>query len=263
MSPLISVIIPCYNSGEYLPDAVESVKKHRNAASIEIIIINDGSTDEKTLALLNKFGDTEGIRIYNIPNSGPATARNIGAKAAKSDYLLFLDSDNKIVPKYIDKSIEILKKNENVGVVYGNPEFFGEVGDFYFFPKEFDMASLLITNYIDTCAVLRKKVWEEIDGFDENRNLTQEDWDFWIRVGKTNWKFYYINEVLFYYRVRKNSHVSVTHNNIEKKKLLKYIYLKHSDLFIDNYYNMASELAKLRYEKSRPVKTVIKRILGY
>ncbi|MGI4751462.1 MAG: glycosyltransferase family 2 protein [Janthinobacterium lividum] len=263
MLPIISVIIPCYNSGEYLPEAIKSVKEHQNSALIEIIIVDDGSTDQITIDLLDRLKHTECIKILNIRNSGPAAARNVGARAAQSTYLLFLDSDNKISPKYIDNSIEVFNANKSVGVVYGNPEFFGEVGgDFYFFPQKFDMNSILISNYIDTCAVIRKKVWEEIGGFDEDRNLTQEDWDFWIRVGKTKWKFYYTNEVMFYYRIRKNSHVSITHNDEEKRKLLKYIYSKHSDLFIDNYFTMASELAKIKHEKSRPVKTFIKKVLG-
>lgn len=255
--PVISVIIPCYNSGEYLTDAIKSVEEHPNKDLYEIVIVNDGSTDKITLHLLHEL-KSKSYQVINQENKGPAAARNFGVKNSIGKYLLFLDSDNLIRTEYIDKGIEILDKYNDIGVVYGNPNFFGENTGTYFFPQEFSLKKILQSNYIDTCAVVRKIVWEEVGGFDENRVLTQEDWDFWIRIGKTHWKFYYINEVLFDYRRRKGSQAMNSLKELEYKQLLQYVYTKHIDIFLDNYFEMKNELEKYRLAIKMPIRTILK-----
>ncbi|RYX82274.1 glycosyltransferase family 2 protein, partial [bacterium] len=232
MPPIISIIIPCYNSGKYLLEAIHSVEKYPDKNVYEIVVVNDGSTESDTITLLNELKKRP-YKIIDQENKGPAAARNNGVKISQGEYLLFLDSDNMIKTTYIDKGIEVLSKNTDVGVVYGNPTFFGENTGLYFMPKEFDFSSLLHSNYIDTCAVVRRKAWDEVGGFDENRELSQEDWEFWIRVAKSNWKFKYINEILYEYRIRGDSHVTNSLKDLEYKKLLKYVYSKHIDLFDD------------------------------
>src|ERR1700753_4343673 len=105
----LSIIIPCYNSGCYLYEALESIERSEDIASIryEIIIVDDGSTDEATIKLLND------LNIANCPvlrqqNAGPAAARNTGVKVAKAPYLSFLDSDNHVRPGFINKGINLL-----------------------------------------------------------------------------------------------------------------------------------------------------------
>ena len=255
----ISIIIPCYNSGIYLIEAVESVEAYKGIYSYEIIIINDGSTESKTITLLNKLAANTKCVVINQENKGPAAARNTGVRISQGEYLLFLDSDNMIKTAYIDRGIEVLSKNKEVGVVYGNPTFFGENKGLYFMPKEFDFSSLLHSNYIDTCAVIRRKVWDEVGGFDENRELSQEDWDFWIRVAKSNWKFKYIKETLYEYRIRSDSHVTNSIKDREEhKKLLRYIYTKHIDLFIDNFFSVDAELKKYKMERQKPIRAILK-----
>ncbi|WP_299291061.1 glycosyltransferase family A protein [uncultured Mucilaginibacter sp.] len=254
----ISVIIPCYNSGKYLTEAIESVEAYEGIYSYEIIIINDGSTESKTIALLNKLAANTNFIIIHQENKGPAAARNTGVKNSKGKHLLFLDSDNKIRTEYIDKGIEVLSIYKNVGVVYGNPFFYGESTGRNFIPKEFSLKTILFANYIDTCTVIRRKVWEDVGGFDEDRELSQEDWEFWIRVGKTNWKFYHINEILFEYRVRNDSHVTSSYSKAEYRKLLKYVYTKHMDLFIDNYILMNYELEIYERDSLTPIRTFVK-----
>src|SRR5262245_16412104 len=107
--PLISIIIPCFNQGHFLKDALLSLEKcDKNL--FEIIIINDGSTDESTNRYLRELSD-QGLHVIFQNNTGLGQARNNGIMEAKGKYILPLDSDNKIRPEYLIKAIEILEKD--------------------------------------------------------------------------------------------------------------------------------------------------------
>src|SRR4051812_30684422 len=118
MHPIISIVIPCYNSGQFLPDAIESVRSYNGKHSYEIIIVDDGSTDEATLTLLEGLS-VDSCVVLHQPNKGPAAARNTAIRHSKGEYILFLDSDNKIRPEYIDEGIKALENDKKAGVAYG------------------------------------------------------------------------------------------------------------------------------------------------
>ncbi len=233
--PDISIIIPCYNSGSYIQEAIDSVLAYSGNKAYEIIIINDGSDDAHTLSLLALYSG-KGYTVLSQENKGPAAARNCGCQHARSEYLLFLDSDNKIRPEYIDKGIEILDKFPDVGVVHGNPAFFGDTINARFNTRPFDFFAILMSNYIDICTVIRKKVWQDTGGFDEAKILFgHEDWEFWIRVGASAWKFHHIEETLFDYRVRHNSLIINSSGSENIMELRKYVYNKHLEIYIRHH----------------------------
>ncbi len=121
----VSVIIPVYNPGNYLLEAIESVYASDNLDKInyEIILVNDGSTDKYTLMILNALKSKEHLTIIDQKNQGPAAARNTGIRHSSGKYLLFLDADNKIRSKFIQTAIKILK-NDKADIIHGNPHFF-------------------------------------------------------------------------------------------------------------------------------------------
>lgn len=255
--PLISIIIPCYNSGEFLTDAINSIDK-TDDLTLNIIIVDDGSTDVYTLDLLVKLKEQE-ITVIHQKNKGPAAARNTGVKASNSKYLLFLDSDNKIRPTYIPKAINILESDEKIGVVYGVPNFFGESEETRFIPLEFNMNTILRNNYIDVCAVIRREVWENVCGFDENSLLIgREDWDFWIKVGVAGWGFHFVQETLYDYRIRKDSIIAQASMNNSLEKALTYLYLKHKEIFLMTYDDLYQTKLKYESEHKNPFYLFIK-----
>ena len=198
----VSIIIPCYNDGEYLLEAIESVRKYKEK-NYEIIIINDGSKDKKTLKTLKDLKKQKNIILINQKHQGPSTARNNGIKKSKAEYIFFLDADNKIEPEYLKQGLKILDKNKEIGIVYSDVKFFGEEERIINLP-EFNFERLLFKNYIDTCAMVRKQVWKDVKGFDTKLDkYTWEDWIFCINAYKKGWKFYHIPKVLLYYRVKK------------------------------------------------------------
>jgi glycosyltransferase involved in cell wall biosynthesis len=244
---IISVIIPCYNSGEFLPDAINSVCQQKNTCTYDIIVVDDGSTDDGTKDLLEQY---KGQNIYVIhqENKGPAAARNTGVRASQAEFLLFLDSDNKIRPDYIYKALMVMEQNKEIGVVYGAPNFFGDFTEARFTPGEFNLFTIHKGNNIDMCAIVRKAVWDSVGGFDENRLLIgHEDWDFWIMTGAKGWKFHFMNEVLYDYRIRQNSVIVNANEGNKVERVLDYFHVKHRELLLRNYDQLYNQ--KLFYEK--------------
>ncbi len=239
-SVVLSVIIPCYNQGEYLSDALSSVQTCLDPV-YEVIIVNDGSHDPLTVKLLGYLKD-QGYFVLDQENQGLAHARNNGIAKAVGRYILPLDADNKIRADYILKGIEFLDQNSEVGVVYGKPEWFGEIERSWQLPEKFDADRLISGNYIDACAVYRKSMWEDCGGYDPYMPVAGlEDWDLWLGAIERGWKFHYIPEVLYDYRVRANSMVTQCALPENRGRLLKYICTKHASLYHTNFAQMIGD----------------------
>lgn len=196
----VSVIIPCFNDGEFLEKAIASVQACPDPI-YEIIIVNDDSTDPFTLEVLSRLR-SRGYHIIDRKNQGPAAAsRNTAIRAAVGNYILPLDSDNKIHPNYMYRSIEILDKFSDIAVVYSDHECFGEKTGISRV-SDFCLSQLVTDNYIDNCAVFRKSAWEECGPYDEKIMpfYGREDYDLWLSIAKKGYKICYISELLFGYR---------------------------------------------------------------
>lgn len=233
MNYLVSVIIPCFNTGEFLYEAIQSVF-NSEFDQFEIVIVNDGSDDLKTLNIFNTINFPR-TKVVHQKNKGLGAARNFGVKYSSGDILFFLDSDNRVRKSYFEKALLCFEKNKALGVVYAKPFFFGELIFPRFESRDFNFDALLAGNYIDACAFVRKKAFDDISGFDENRNLKiSEDWEFWIRLAETSWEFHFLNEQLFDYRIRRNSMIG--ENDHKKIDLtLNYIGNKHGFLIHQRY----------------------------
>jgi glycosyltransferase involved in cell wall biosynthesis len=241
MNPRVSIIIPCYNHGQYIREALDSVEKVADKNLYEIIIVNDGSKDEYTIQMMDKLA-AEGYHVINQVNQGLGRTRNNGIKAAKGDYILPLDSDNRIRPAYIYESIKILDAHPEIAMVYGDAEFFGDKSKRHVV-GEFNLQNMMVENQIDACAVYRKSVWEAVGGYDEKMPIMgYEDWDMWLNMTFKHYKFHYVPEILFDYRVLGNSmlrSISV----VNKKRLFKYMDEKYKGYL--NMDHMNQELMKL------------------
>jgi glycosyltransferase involved in cell wall biosynthesis len=259
----LSVILPCFNHGDYLLEAIASVElclEQNPELAIEVIVVNDGSDQPQTLEILDSLRQDPFYIFLDRPNQGLANARNSGIAKASGKYILPLDADNKVRPEYIPQSISILNNQPQVGVVYGNMEFFGEAIGRWELP-DFDLYRLMLSNYIDACAVFRKSIWQECGGYDEQipDRLGYEDWEFWLRVGQTKWQFYHINQVMYDYRVRSDSMVQACKTPENQKRLVQYISAKHRELYADylpeviadKEYNLFKEMAKTNELRSQ------------
>src|SRR5262249_32672545 len=122
--PKVSVIIPCFNQGQFVDEAVASVLA-QTYRDFEIIVINDGSTDEATNRKLAAY-DYPQAQVMHTANQGAAGARNTGIAATSGQYILPLDADDRIAPTYLERAVAALEADARVGIVYCQAELFGE-----------------------------------------------------------------------------------------------------------------------------------------
>ena len=159
-------------------------------------------------------------------NGGLSSARNVGFKEAQADLILPLDDDNRLLKPYLTEGISLMKAHTNVSFVYGNRIDFGGQNR-VFCPGQISLESLRKTNRVDACALIRKSLWEEVGGYDEEMTAL-EDWDFWLGAARLGVGAAYIQEPCFEYRVREKSMIHSHLNNREEHiKLITYLSEKH------------------------------------
>jgi len=195
----VSVIMPCYNDGAYIEESVSSVR-NQTYSDIELIIINDGSDDKKTVDILEGLSK-DGITVLETEKLGPARARNVGIKHANGKYILPLDSDDIIDATYIEKAVKIIESDDNIGGVYCLAEFFDKRQGRWVLPA-YSLEQMLLDNVIFITTLFLKSDWETAGGFDESLIHGMEDYDFWLSIIEMGKTFYTIPEVLFFYRIK-------------------------------------------------------------
>ena len=190
--PTLSVIIPCYNHGKFLDEAVGSVEA-QTFRDLEIVVVNDGSTDRFTRRRLAEFARPS-ARVLHVPHGGKAAAVNAGIRESSGRYLLVLDADDRIAPTYAQKGVRVLEERPEVGVVYCDAELFGKKSGPWPLP-EFDLELMLRRNLIFATAFFRREDWEAVGGFDVD--VRNEDYDFWLSLLERGRAVHKIPEVLF------------------------------------------------------------------
>ncbi len=227
IKPLVSIIIPIYNYIEKFKDTLKSVfdSTYKN---IEVIIINDGSTNELVNSTLESLLPNPLIKIINQKNQGPGAARNNGIKYSNGEYILPLDADDMILPEYIESCVQILNLNKNISPVYCDTKHIGEL-QYEEKRPEWSMNRLIQGPFIVNCSMFRRKVFDEVGGYDTNLK-GWEDYDMWIRMGKAGYVGKRIAKPLFiYFHHEKDGTVS-TEANKNQQELYKTIMNKYGFL---------------------------------
>jgi glycosyltransferase involved in cell wall biosynthesis len=225
---LVSVIIPCYNDGRFLKEAVDSVLQS-TYPFLEIIIVDDGSFDNTKELAQQIMDSSQKVRYIYQDNSGLSAARNKGIESAKGQFILPLDADDKIAPEYIAEGVGILQQNQEVKVVYCNAEFFGlKQGEWKL--KPFSRKILPRENVIFCCALYRKIDWERTGGYSPGMKYGWEDWEFWISLLKSGGEVYKLPLTGFFYRIKENS-MRKEMTKKRKAELVGYLNNKHKDFF--------------------------------
>ncbi|EKQ68989.1 glycosyl transferase [Leptolyngbyaceae cyanobacterium JSC-12] len=201
-SPTVSVIMPCYNQGQFIDEAVDSVLA-QTFSDFEIIVINDGSTDPATTQLLQAYEKPK-LVVLHTENSGPASARNQGIARSQGRYILPLDADDRIAPTFLEKAVPILEADPNVGIVYSQAELFGSRDGRFDLPT-YSFPEILLGNMIFNTSLYRKADWEKVGGYQENMVWGWEDYDFWLSLIELGRDVVQISEVLYFHREVPNS----------------------------------------------------------
>ncbi len=235
---LVSVIIPTFNSSQFISTAIKSVLK-QSYSNFEILVVDDGSTDN-TADILREYSD-QIIYIYK-PNGGPASARNIGIKRSAGEYIAFLDADDFWLPNRLAIQVNYLKENPNIALVHSNtwilengnepyPAFIN-----YKPPSGRVFEELFLNNHINLLTVmLRRSFFDIANGFDEAKDLIGfEDYDLWLRIA-LEYPIAYLDKIVSIYRIH-NDNISNEINSIYKS------------LFILNKFSMMEQFLQKSFQ---------------
>jgi glycosyltransferase involved in cell wall biosynthesis len=210
---LVSVIIPCYNQSKYLGQALASVFS-QTYEKIEVIVVNDGSTDdiEGALAL---YAHHRSMRVIDQENQGLPNARNRGLSLARGDFIQFLDADDWLHPEKIDRAVGAFEAHPQVGLVYCdyflvyNDRDLSEqntVGDRCADPHNPELfQTWWIQGVFPPCAALVRKKWIDIGGGFHADLPAFADYEWWMRLSALGCQAYYLPARLAYYRQHEGS----------------------------------------------------------
>lgn len=208
--PLVSVIIPAFNSEKYIEQTIDSAL-NQTYKNFELIIVDDGSTD-RTLEIVKQLSEKDNrIKYYSIPPAGrPSVPRNFGIQKANGEFIAFLDSDDLWHKEKLDYQVKYLLQNQDKLFVYSMCVTFGEVSFFSPFYEVLPLLFKVSRNYDDlinkgnsiqpSTVLIMKEQLLAVNGFDEDPELKVEDYDLWIRLSSLG-SFGFIPRVLTLYRI--------------------------------------------------------------
>lgn len=206
--PDISIVIPCFNSGETLPQTLESVRA-QTLKPLEVILVDDGSTDPMTVALIDSLTD---IMVVRKANGGLPSARNAGFAAARGQYILPLDSDDWLEPEFLEKVYAALVGQKEAAFAFAIARLEGEASGVL--RKNYNFFEQLFFNQLPYCLLMPRRIWQEVGGYDETMRKGYEDWDFNIRLGAKGYYGLAVQEPLFHYRVRSTGMLQATSSKL-------------------------------------------------
>lgn len=257
--PKVSVIIPTYNGAKYLSEAIESALR-QTYQDIEIIVVDDGSTDNTAEIVKNYMKKDKRISYYHRTRTGVAAASNFCIKKAKGLYISIFDSDDISLPERLKKQVEILDADKKIALVYSSVQTFndsGSVGDIYApYPK--------VTMSLEECfralimhgcfpnnpsTTFRKEIWEQIP-YDENLENygLSHDFLFFLKASQ-RFIFYYIKTPLALWRRSPNSFSSKRLENFKAHEaIIKRLYENKQGIFGITY-TQALSMTHIRHAR--------------
>ncbi|MDR2322650.1 MAG: glycosyltransferase family 2 protein [Microbacterium sp.] len=255
---VVAVIIPVFDSGATLPETLDSVRAQTHER-LRIVVVDDGSTDPRTLQLLDELRGDDRLQIIRQDNAGPSAARNAGIRASEGAYFLPLDSDDRISPTYVAEAVAVLDARPDVALVYARAELFGRKSGPWPLP-DFDWSGFLIHNQIFDAALFRRADWAAVGGYDETMRRGREDHDFVMRVLGRGGEPHRIDAVRYYYRIGPdgssvNSSMSredliAAHSQILRNNLQTYA--DHAEDLFAFVFRQHDEIMDLRYRYALP-----------
>ena len=227
--PTVSVVITCFNLGQYVDDAVDSVLA-QTRRDFEIIIVNDGSTDPATNDLLDDYRRPQ-TRVVRTENRGLAAARNLGITLSRGAYLCALDADDRLAPTYFEKAGQMLDDDHSLTFVSSWLETFGEE-TWVWKQSRCDLPTLLAECTVSTAALVRAAAVRAVGGYDERMpHAGYEDWDLWLSLVERGFRGAIVPEVLFFYRRRAGSMSSICCHGKPHLDLMEYLVEKHKESY--------------------------------
>lgn len=236
--PTVAVVIPCFNHGRFVREAVDSALR-QDGADTRVVVVDDGSDDGSTARACDRCRCCDRVRIVHQANRGLPAARNRGASEAaeawQPDFLVFLDADDWLELPFVSRlhgalaAARAAPGGENVSHAYCQ-ERLVELGTGIWRVPEWDPILLMITNLHPVTTLVRRECFEQVGGFDESMRGGYEDWDFWLRFAERGWRGVRVAEPLFVWRRHspETMVMKVIHNH---EALFRQIQANHRGLY--------------------------------
>jgi glycosyltransferase involved in cell wall biosynthesis len=227
--PRVSIIMPVFNAGRWLGKALDSVAA-QTWRDFELVLVDDGSTDAQTIALLDEAARRPGVALHRTENRGPSHARNLAIERAHADYILPLDADDWLAPTFLERTVPLLDADPALGVVY---TWVGLVGDHHGTWKtgDFTVQALLSRCTIHVASLFRRRLWADAGGYDARFVESCEDWDLWLGAAARGWRGHCVPEVLVYYRRGATSRERHSRTPGISTRLMRTLVEKHRPLY--------------------------------
>lgn len=222
--PLVSIVVPCFDYGRFLPEALESACAQSDA-DVEVLVVDDGSADD-TPEIAAAFG--ERVRYLRRPHGGLARARNAGAAVCRGELVIFLDADDRLDPDYVARCRAALEPG--LAFVYTQVRYFGDREGVSRRP-EFDLELLKRGNYIHASALIRTELVRR-HPYDPRLGPGWEDWDFYLTLAERGHRGRLLDEPLLHYRRHAASLTGrLDRDPAAKSRLRAAVHRRHPRLF--------------------------------
>ena len=198
-----TAVIPCFNYGRYLGEAVASVLE-QGPVTPRVIVVDDGSTERDTHAALDDL--PRGVEVLRLENGGVASARNAGLARAETPFVLPLDADDRLAPGALAALRQALDDEPRAGFAYGDQRFFGAWEGAIRFPA-YDPLKLLDRHLIGPTALMRSELIRDTGGYDAAFAL-YEDWELWLAALGCGWHGVHVAAFTHEYRQHGTSKLS-------------------------------------------------------
>lgn len=239
VSPLVSIVIPCFRHGQYVKAALDSALE-QTYQNIEVILLDDGSDDEVTKQFFATYQAPARVYVLRTDNQGLATARNTAISAAKGEFIVPLDADDELAPAFVERTLAEMLKDDKTAVVYTDQQLYGDVYEIVVM-RDFDFVTELVQNHVSVTSLIRRSAYEQVKrvnghGYNPNMKYGYEDWDLWIGLGEQGWQFKHVAEPLFRYHKHGTSMIATATEKHEY--LIRQLVANHPETFAQH----ASEL---------------------
>jgi glycosyltransferase involved in cell wall biosynthesis/GT2 family glycosyltransferase len=224
--PLVTIVVPCFNQGQYIESAIVSVFE-QTMKDWEIVIVDDGSDDPETRAVLDSL-DWPRTRVVRQENRGLAAARNAGITAGRGSLVVPLDADDELAPQFLASLSVALAADPGAAYAHCHAVLFGDV-EAAWVSRPFNPFLLLHENSVIGCVLLRRAAWQAVGGYDESMRSGNEDWELWVRLLEHGWGQVQVAEPLFRYRKHGISMSVDTESRFEEGR--RQVQQRHPQLF--------------------------------
>ena len=197
--PLVSIVIPCYNYAQYLEECLASVRE-QTYPHWEAVVVDDASVEGDPAAVVAATPDPRIRYVRHTHNQGLAAARNTGIRATTGEFVLPLDSDDRLAPRYLEKLGALLNDRPDYNAVFPDFHTFGaSEGTIHYRVR--DTRALLLDQWIPgPGSLFLRTLWQQVGGYWDPLRAGNEDWDFWLGAAEHGLQVGHLAEPLYYYR---------------------------------------------------------------